>query len=167
MARLRADLRVVVAGSAEVDRALGWQPGTLTPWLEQHGHLQPGQAKPARPTEAVEHAMDQKRQPPRWRQPWAHIRTKLAPCLGASMRTVNVHEAKTQFSRLIDAAHAGETILVAKDGKPWARLVPLETDRPRRQPGLLRGQLQLPPLDVLLDPLPPEEFDGLDAPLPP
>jgi prevent-host-death family protein len=44
------------------------------------------------------------------------------------MRTVNVHEAKTQFSRLIDAAHAGETILVAKDGKPWARLVPLETD---------------------------------------
>ena len=52
------------------------------------------------------------------------------------MRTVNVHEAKTQFSRLIDAAHAGETILVAKDGKPWARLVP-QTDRPRRQPGLL------------------------------
>jgi antitoxin (DNA-binding transcriptional repressor) of toxin-antitoxin stability system len=66
----------------------------------------------------------------------------------------------------IDAAHAGETILVAKDGKPWARLVPLETDRPRRQPGLLRGQLQLPPIDGLLAPLPPEELDGLDAPLP-
>ena len=82
------------------------------------------------------------------------------------MRTVNVHEAKTQFSRLIDAAHAGETILVAKDGKPWARLVPLETDRPRRQPGLLRGQLQLPPIDVLLAPLPPEELDALEAPLP-
>ena len=48
------------------------------------------------------------------------------------MRTVNVHEAKTQFSRLIDAAHAGETILVAKDGKPWARLVPLAADQPRR-----------------------------------
>jgi antitoxin (DNA-binding transcriptional repressor) of toxin-antitoxin stability system len=57
------------------------------------------------------------------------------------MRTVNVHEDKTQFSRLIDAAHEGKTILVAKDGKPWARLVPLEIDRPRRQPGLLRGQL--------------------------
>jgi prevent-host-death family protein len=65
------------------------------------------------------------------------------------MRTVNVHEAKTQFSRLIDAAHAGETILVAKDGKPWARLVPLETDRPRRQP----GQLQLLLIDVILAPL--------------
>jgi prevent-host-death family protein len=65
-------------------------------------------------------------------------------CLGPSLRTVNVHEAKTQFSRLIDAAHAGETILVAKAGNPLVRLVPLETDRPRRQPGLLRGQLQLP-----------------------
>jgi prevent-host-death family protein len=83
-----------------------------------------------------------------------------------TMRTVNVHEAKTQFSRLIDAAHAGETILVAKDGKPWARLVPLETDQPRRQPGLLRGQLQLPPIDVLLAPLPPEDLDALGAPLP-
>ncbi len=98
--------------------------------------------------------------------PWANIWTKLYGCLESSMRTVNVHEAKTQFSRLIDAAHAGETILVAKDGKPWARLVPLETDRPRRQPGLLRGQLQLPPIDVLLAPLPPEELDALDAPLP-
>ena len=71
-----------------------------------------------------------------------------------SVRTVNVHEAKTQFSRLIDAAHAGETILVAKDGKRWARLVPLKTEQPQRQPRLLRGQLQLPPLDVLLAPLP-------------
>ena len=40
-------------------------------------------------------------------------------------RLVNVHEAKTQLSRLIDAAHAGETLLLAKAGKPWARLVPL------------------------------------------
>ena len=82
------------------------------------------------------------------------------------MRTVNVHEAKTQFSRLIDAAHAGETILMAKDGKPWARLVPLEAEQPRRQPGLLRGQLQLPPIEALLAPLPPAELDALDAPLP-
>jgi prevent-host-death family protein len=82
------------------------------------------------------------------------------------MRTVNVHEAKTHFSRLIDAAHAGETIVLAKDGKPWARLVPLETDQPRRQPGLLRGQLQLPPIAELLAPLPPEELEPLDNPLP-
>ena len=103
---------------------------------------------------------------PEMQQPWAHTWTNLNIEVEPSMRTVNVHEAKTQFSRLIDAAHAGETILVAKDGKPWARLVPLETDRPRRQPGLLRGQLQLPPIDVLLAPLPPEELDALGAPLP-
>ena len=82
------------------------------------------------------------------------------------MRTVNVHEAKTQFSRLIDAAHAGETILVAKDGKPWARLVPLDPYQPRRQPGVLRGRLQLPATDVLLAPMPPEELDALEAALP-
>ena len=52
-------------------------------------------------------------------------------------RVVNVHEAKTHFSKLIDAAHAGETILVAKGCKPWASLVPLEQPRPRRQELLL------------------------------
>jgi len=83
------------------------------------------------------------------------------------MRMVNVHQAKTQFPRLIDAAHAGETIMVAKDGKPWARLVPLEADQPRRQPGVLRGTLQLPDTEALLAPLPPEELDALEAPLPP
>jgi prevent-host-death family protein len=40
---------------------------------------------------------------------------------------VNVHQAKIHLSRLIDAAHGGETILLAKAGKPWARLMPLES----------------------------------------
>lgn len=51
--------------------------------------------------------------------------------------TVNVHEAKTQFSKLLERAHAGEEIIVAKAGKPYARLVKLE-DAPapvRRKPG--------------------------------
>jgi prevent-host-death family protein len=78
------------------------------------------------------------------------------------VRSVNVHQAKTQFSRLIDAAHAGETILVAKDGKPWARLVPLEEGEPRRQPGLLKGRLMLPSLDELLAPLPLDELDAIE-----
>jgi prevent-host-death family protein len=103
---------------------------------------------------------------PEMQQPWAHIWTNLNIEVEPSMRTVNVHEAKTQFSRLIDAAHAGETILVAKDGKPWARLVPLEPAQPRRQPGVLRGLLQLPSTKELLAPLPPEELDAVDAPLP-
>jgi len=47
------------------------------------------------------------------------------------MTTVNVHEAKTQLSRLLDRAHAGEEIIIAKAGTPWARLVPLDPPRER------------------------------------
>lgn len=82
------------------------------------------------------------------------------------LRTVNVHEAKTHFSRLIDAAHAGETIVVAKGGRPWARLVPLEPPIPRRQPGVLAGSISLPPIEELLEPLPEDELACLEQPLP-
>jgi prevent-host-death family protein len=44
---------------------------------------------------------------------------------GAPLWVVNVHQAQSHLSRLIDEAHAGETILLAKAGKPWARLMPL------------------------------------------
>jgi antitoxin (DNA-binding transcriptional repressor) of toxin-antitoxin stability system len=64
-----------------------------------------------------------------------------------------------------DAAHAGETIVVAKGGKPWARLVPLEPPSPRRVPGVLAGRLKLPPLEVLLEPLPAEELAAMEQPL--
>jgi prevent-host-death family protein len=81
----------------------------------------------------------------------------------SAYRTVNVHEAKTHFSRLIDAAHAGETITLAKGGQPWARLVPLDQAPPRRQPGVLAGRINLPPTEVLLEPLPEEELEALTA----
>ncbi len=52
------------------------------------------------------------------------------------MDTVNVHEAKTHFSRLLDRAHAGEQVIIAKNGKPYARLCALDarlcTSVPRR-----------------------------------
>ena len=48
------------------------------------------------------------------------------------MSIVNVHEAKTNFSKLLDRAHAGEEIILAKGGKPFARLVPLEGLRERQ-----------------------------------
>ena len=48
------------------------------------------------------------------------------------LRVVNVHQAKTHLSRLIDEAHAGETIVLAKAGKPWARLMPLQPPAPQR-----------------------------------
>ena len=47
------------------------------------------------------------------------------------MITINVHEAKTKFSSLLERAHAGEEIIVAKAGKPYARLVPLEPQQER------------------------------------
>lgn len=69
---------------------------------------------------------------------------------------VNVHEAKTHFSKLLERAHAGEEIVLAKAGKPYARLVPLATvDKPRRQPGLLKGMCLT---DAFFEPLPPEEL---------
>ena len=59
------------------------------------------------------------------------------------MQTVNLHAAKTQFSRLVDAAAAGEEIIIAKAGKPVARLMPLEAPRERRL-GMLAGKLTVP-----------------------
>jgi prevent-host-death family protein len=72
------------------------------------------------------------------------------------LHVVNVHEAKTHFSKLLERAHAGEEIVLAKAGKPYARLVPLKTDeKPRRQPGRLKGWI-IP--DSFFDPLPEEEL---------
>jgi prevent-host-death family protein len=56
-------------------------------------------------------------------------------------RVLNVHEAKTHFSRLLDRAAAGEEIVLAKAGKPVARLVPLAATGGRRVPGSAKGIL--------------------------
>ncbi len=53
---------------------------------------------------------------------------------------VNIHEAKTHLSRLVDRAHAGEEIILAKSGKPYAKLVPFSESGARR-PGLAHGRL--------------------------
>ena len=55
------------------------------------------------------------------------------------MRTVNVHEAKKHFSRLVDLAAAGEEIIIAKAGKPVARLVPSRCRMIGRSAGALAG----------------------------
>jgi len=68
--------------------------------------------------------------------------------------TVNLYDAKTQLSRLVDRAVAGEDIVIARAGKPVVRLVPVDAAVPRR-PGLLKG-LTLP--DDLFDPLPEDEL---------
>jgi antitoxin (DNA-binding transcriptional repressor) of toxin-antitoxin stability system len=82
---------------------------------------------------------------------------------GGSSRMVNVHQARTQLSRLIDAAHAGETIVLAKAGKPWARFVPLEPPAPQRIPGRLRQHGPLGDPNALLEPLDPVELAAWDC----
>jgi len=67
------------------------------------------------------------------------------------MSTYNVHAAKTQLSRLIEKARAGEDVVIARAGTPVARLVALDP-KALRQPGLLRGQIEI--------------ADDFDAPLP-
>jgi prevent-host-death family protein len=66
------------------------------------------------------------------------------------MDTVNVHEAKTHFSKLLTRVEQGEEIVIARAGTPVARLVPVPP-RPRRL-GLLKGRVQI--LPGFGDPLP-------------
>lgn len=56
---------------------------------------------------------------------------------------INVYEAKTQLSRLIDRAAAGEELILGKAGKPLARLVPYRHGRPRRVPGGFAGRIEV------------------------
>ncbi len=57
--------------------------------------------------------------------------------------TVNIHEAKTQFSLLVEEAAAGREIVIARAGRPVARLVPLASPLRRKQLGLLRGKIRV------------------------
>ena len=61
------------------------------------------------------------------------------------MTLVNMHEAKTHLSRLVERAGAGEEIVIAKAGKPMVRLVPCEPARKRREFGKYKGQIVMAP----------------------
>jgi len=68
------------------------------------------------------------------------------------MKTVNLYDAKTHLSRLVEQAAAGEEIVIAKAGRPRAKLVPfLADDRPRR-PGIWKGRVRI--ADDFDEPLP-------------
>ncbi len=67
------------------------------------------------------------------------------------MRTVNIHEAKTHLSRLVDAAAKGEPFIIAKAGKPLVKVVPVEAPPAPRRLGLMRGQFTIP-----------DDFDTMD-----
>jgi prevent-host-death family protein len=68
------------------------------------------------------------------------------------MISVNVHEAKTHLSRLLERVAAGEEIIISKANKPMAKLTPLSKPQMDRVPGLDKGVIQVP--------------DDFDAPLP-
>jgi prevent-host-death family protein len=56
---------------------------------------------------------------------------------------INIHQAKTHLSRLVEDVAGGSEVLIAKGGKPMARLVPLRRDDTPRRPGLLKGKLRI------------------------
>jgi prevent-host-death family protein len=74
------------------------------------------------------------------------------------MKAINLHAAKTHLSRLVEAAAAGEEVIIAKAGKPMARLVALEKPAFGRALGALKGRIHAS--DDFDDPLPPDLLNG-------
>lgn len=73
---------------------------------------------------------------------------------------VNIYDAKTRLSQLVDRAEAGEEIIIARGGRPAARLVPFRSPTVQRKPGRMRGRIRIgPDFDA---PLPPSLFERDD-----
>ena len=76
------------------------------------------------------------------------------------MLVVNIHEAKTQLSRLLDRALLGEEIVIAKAGRPIARLTPIEAPPAPRKPGSAKGKIFI--ADDFDEPLPNDLLDEFE-----
>jgi prevent-host-death family protein len=74
------------------------------------------------------------------------------------MAVITIHYAKTNLSRLIKKASAGEEIIIARGDKPVARLVPIGETKGKRRPGSMKGKLKVGP--EFFEPLPPDELAG-------
>ena len=72
---------------------------------------------------------------------------------------INVHDAKTQFSKLLEQAHAGQEIILAKAGKPYARMMPLAPAAPKRRRGRVKGIID----DAFFEPLPDAELNAWEG----
>jgi antitoxin (DNA-binding transcriptional repressor) of toxin-antitoxin stability system len=78
------------------------------------------------------------------------------------MVTIDVHVAEMNLARLLEAAAAGEEIVIARGGKPLAKLVPFpEAGRPKRRLGALAGRARIPP--EFDEPLPEEVLDAFEG----
>lgn len=74
---------------------------------------------------------------------------------------VTIHAAKTTLSQLIERAHAGEDVVIARGDVPVARLVPIIGDAPKRRPGTLRGVVKVS--KAFFDPLPVDELHAWEG----
>jgi prevent-host-death family protein len=74
------------------------------------------------------------------------------------MKIVNIHEAKTTLSQLLESVLAGEEVVISKAGTPLARLIPYHAEKKPRSPGYWQGQVTM--ADDFDDPLPPEILAG-------
>lgn len=59
------------------------------------------------------------------------------------MRTVSLHEAQTHFSRLLEEVSKGKEVVIAKSGKPMAKLTGFAPAKPDRKPGFLKGKIKI------------------------
>lgn len=75
-------------------------------------------------------------------------------------RTVNIHEAKTHLSKLLEQVRLGEEVVIAKSGKPVARLVAVEGPKKQRVPGSAKGTLSY--ADDFNAPLPEDVLDSFE-----
>ncbi len=64
--------------------------------------------------------------------------------LGEIMHTVNIHEAKTHLSRLVEQASKGEAFVIAKSGKPLVKVVPLNAPEGVKRLGFMLGEIRVP-----------------------
>ena len=60
------------------------------------------------------------------------------------MITVNIHEATTQLSKLVEKASKGESFIIAKAGKPMVKVVPIEAKKKPKRFGFLKGKIKVP-----------------------
>jgi len=73
---------------------------------------------------------------------------------------VNMHQAKTTLSRLVERALAGEDIVIARNGEPLVKLVPVANESKRRIPGKYKGQIWISPDFEFTDEEITELFEG-------
>jgi len=72
------------------------------------------------------------------------------------MPIITIHQAKTNLSKLIERASQGEEIIIARGSKPVARLIPIGPVNGKRQPGSMKGKLEIGP--EFFEPLPEDEL---------